>query len=74
MYKIIFRKGDFIVDGSSISVSSAAPKATDVPPISHFSNYNDRPLPDYSRVQPPTNRFNEHAFSRPYGMSKLFLL
>lgn len=68
-----FRKGDYIIEGSSVSVSSAAPKG-------EIDSRNERgnvgsPLPDFTRFrewgrpthQPPTDRFNEAAFIRPNG-------
>uniref|UniRef100_A0A7E5A1F6 RRM domain-containing protein n=1 Tax=Panagrellus redivivus TaxID=6233 RepID=A0A7E5A1F6_PANRE len=86
--KELIRKGDFIIDGSSVSVSSAAPKA---PETSHYNNYSPEypnrnthsHYPEFTQTrrnpwnrngsssvhQPPTNRFNEQAFLRPYGMS-----
>ena len=68
---------DFIIDGSSVSVSSAAPKGdhqSDVrperhmsvsSPLSDFTRFRDWGRPGVSSV--PTERYNEVAFIRPNG-------
>uniref|UniRef100_A0A914P771 RRM domain-containing protein n=1 Tax=Panagrolaimus davidi TaxID=227884 RepID=A0A914P771_9BILA len=76
--KEMIKKGDFIIDGSSVSVSSAAPKTTESS-SSHSSYASERLYQDYpysgewsrSTMHRPTTQFNEQAFVRPYGNKNL---